>query len=456
MDRSTFYALSTVSGKSGVAVVRVSGPKSIQLIKDLGYTGELFPRFAAFHKLKHPITKEVLDECIFIYFKAPNSFTGEDILELHLHGSKAVIKDVLAALSGLSYLRIAQPGEFSKQAFFNGKMDLTQAEGLVELIESETTIQRQVALRQVSGEVFELYEDWRQQVIMMLSQAEALIDFPDDEIPLSTLKLIGHRLDMLRKDMEKHLDDSNDLSVLAEGIKVVISGPPNAGKSSLMNYLAKSEVAIVSEIAGTTRDSISLKVDLAGFPVIITDTAGIRDNSSDVIENKGISIAKREAGKADINIILLAANQDNKQFMSVNRDLFKGESIVLFNKIDCLSPNENKKIVNLLEEEFSEYKYKYLISIKEDYGVYNLLDSIKELVKNKYTPSSSTMLTNLRYRESIQKCLSHLNSVNPYNGFIEIMAEELRFAADSIGGITGKIHVEEVLDQIFSSFCIGK
>lgn len=460
MANDTFYALSTISGKSGVAVIRLNGPESARVIKDMGYAHPPSPRAATFHKLTTPGRKDVLDEVIFIYFKAPHSFTGDDVLELHLHGSRAVIKDVLSALSRLPYLRIAEPGEFSRQAFMNGKMDLTQAEGLAELIESETSIQRQVALRQMSGEVASLYGQWRQQIVMMLASIEALIDFPGDDIPQSTLALVKHQVDSLVKDIYKHLSASNDLTALTDGIKIVISGPPNAGKSSLMNYIARSEVAIVSDIAGTTRDVISVKFDLAGFPLILTDTAGIRENSSDVIEQKGIIIAKKAAASANINIVVLAANHNNDDFIEENPQLFTEQSIILFNKVDLLSSNQMKDLENNLSRMHKKEMQQCLallpISIDQNHGIHKLLDTLKEAVAERYTPSAEPLLTKTRYREALEVCLSHLLQVDPYISMLDITAEELRMAAVAIGQITGQVRLDEILDQVFSAFCIGK
>lgn len=462
MMTDTFYALSTIAGKSGVAVIRISGPESSRVIKDMGYNPTLKPRVATYHRLKAPGSESILDEIIFIYFKSPNSFTGEDILELHLHGSRAVIKDVIAALSSLTYIRIAEPGEFSRQAFMNGKMDLTQAEGLAELIESETTIQRQVALRQISGEASSLYSAWRSKIIDILSSMEALIDFPGDDIPSSTLDLTHYQIDSLMAAIRKHLSSSSDMTTIAEGIKVVISGPPNAGKSSLMNYLAKSEVAIVSDIAGTTRDAISIKLDLSGFPLVLTDTAGIRSNSNDIIEQKGIAIAKQAAAIANINIVMLETEQGEMQklFIKDNPNLFNSNTIVLFSKIDKLDSNSLRELENKLDslrkDEMASCIAVLPISIIQGYGISKLLDVLKTRVEEVYTPADEPLLTKARYREALESCLHHLSNADPYSMMLDITTEELRMAAISIGQITGMVKLDEILDQIFSSFCIGK
>lgn len=334
-------------------------------------------------------------------------------------------------------------------------MDLTQAEALAELIEAETTIQRQVALRQMSGEVSSLYGEWRSKIIGILASVEALIDFPGDEIPESTISFVEYQLSYIIKGIEKHISGSNDLSHLSEGIKVVISGSPNAGKSSLINYLAKTEIAIVSDIAGTTRDAIKTKIDLAGFPVILTDTAGIREESADLIEQKGINIAKREASTADVNVILLDINKNNEDFINQNLNLFGDKSIVLLNKVDLLSESQSDKLSH----------YQYLvpkcmeimpISISDSYGVEKFLNTLKGVIENKYTPSDEPLLTKVRYKEALTECLEHLKVVDPTSPMLDLVTEDLRIAARSIGKITGEVQLDEILDHIFSSFCIGK
>jgi tRNA modification GTPase len=455
MASSTFYALSTISGKSGVAVIRINGPESLQVLRDLGYNKKITPRVATFHKLRSPVDQTILDEALFLYFQGPNSFTGDDIVELHIHGSRAVIKDVLYALSDIPYIRSAEPGEFSKQAFMNGKMDLTQAEALAELIEAETTIQRQVALRQMSGEASSLYGEWRSKIIGILANVEALIDFPGDEIPESTISFVEYQLSSVIKGIEKHISGNNDLSNLSEGIKVVISGPPNAGKSSLINHLAKTEIAIVSDIAGTTRDAIKTKIDLAGFPILLTDTAGIREESTDIIEQKGISIAKREASMADVNIVLIDINIDNTDFINQNTNLFGEKSIILLNKVDLLSESRSEKL-KYYNDQLPKCMDIICISISDGYGVERFLNKLKDAIENKYTPSDEPLLTKIRYKEALTECLEHLKLVDPTSPMLDLVTEDLRIAARSIGKITGEVQLEEILDQIFSSFCIGK
>jgi tRNA modification GTPase len=460
MTAETFYALSTIIGKSGLAVVRISGPECSRLIADMGYKKVLRPRHAIFHRLLHPETKAIIDEIIFLYFKSPNSFTGEDTIELHLHGSKAVIKEVINCLSNLPYIRLAEPGEFSRQAFLNGKMDLTQAEGLAELIEAETSIQREIALRQMSGEAASLYSNWRQQIIMLLSSTEALIDFPTDDLPDSTKELIDFQCDRLKIEIKHHLSESNDMSSLAEGIKIVILGPPNVGKSSLMNYIARSDVAIVSDIAGTTRDIIKVKFDLSGFPVILADTAGLNDTTNDAVEQKGIKIAQRAAETSDINLLVLSIDHDNKSFIKSYLHLFHANTIVLLNKVDMAKPNSSfdleMNLNELSEAGLHICKAIIPISVAQDYGIKQMLELLKEMIAERYTPANEPMLTKARYRESLMACLDHLELVDPYSPMMDITAEELRMAAMAIGQITGQVMLEEVLDQVFSAFCIGK
>ncbi len=441
MLQDTIFALSTVVGKSGVAVVRISGEYALKVVKDLGVKHKLLPNEFKLAKLYHPFSFEILDQAITLFFQAPHSFTGEDIVELHLHGSVAVVKDVIAALNSLNYLRLAEPGEFSKRAFFNGKMDLTQAEGLVQLIEAETTVQRQVAFRQFSGELENLYENWRKSLISLLARVEALIDFPEDDIPDSVVSEIEAGVHNLMTKIENHLATAASGEVIARGIKVAIIGAPNVGKSSLLNLLAKRDVAIVADIAGTTRDVIEVKIDLKGFPVIIHDTAGLRE-TTDAVELEGVRRAQRASHESDINIYMLDATATNSD--DILPHVFDKPHLILINKMDLLS---HAKLV-------SPDNY-YRVSVREGLGIDSFLQALLRLVEETYTPSADPIITQERYRKLLSECLHYIKSFK-ISSQLEVSAEYLRLAASCIGSITGKIEVDEILDEIFSSFCIGK
>ena len=447
MSDKTIYALSTVLGKSGVAVIRISGSKAFDVVRLMTSlkTDEIKPRYAYFVKLKDIAGQQILDKCLLLYFKAPNSFTGEDIIELHTHGSRAVISAVLNNLSRIPYFRMAEPGEFSKRAFYNQKMDLTEAEGLADLIDAETEAQQKYALRQMEGNLKNLYEDWREKLVNIMAHLEAYIDFPDEEIPENIVSEMNNTVFKLKNEIKEHLSSDNIGERLREGFRVVIVGRPNAGKSSLLNAIAKRDVVIVSDIAGTTRDAIDVHLDLNGYPVIITDTAGIRE-TEEAIERQGVEIAYRKIEDADLLLCLYDASQDTVQVFEKIEKTFKNKMIYIANKSD-----------NLTKEQCSEIKKQgiTLISVKQQQGIDIVLNKISAVINDKFTSNSNLLITRARYREALNEALRSLDLFN-LNKEIELSAEDIRLAAREIGKITGRIEVDEILDKIFGSFCIGK
>lgn len=446
MDNKTIYALSTVFGKSGVAVFRISGEHSLDVVKKLTNIdcSSIRPRYAYFSKL-HGIDGMPLDHALVLYFKTPNSFTGEDVVEIHSHGSKAVISSLLDNLSQIEGLRLAEPGEFSKRAFYNEKMDLTEAEGLADLIDAETSEQQKYALRQMSGELKNLYEGWRKDLVTVLSHLEAYIDFPDEELPDNIVSNLENTVFKVRKNIQKHLQQSSYGERLHEGFRVVIMGEPNAGKSSLLNTLAKREAVIVSDIAGTTRDAVDVCMNLGGYPVIFTDTAGLRE-TEEKIEKKGIEIAFDKAREADLIIALAdGKNADLSQFDTLAADC-KSKMIYVINKSDLL---DEKQRSFFLKQDLT------LISAKHKHGIEVLIEQIKQRIANEFTGNSSALITRQRYREVLNDVFKDLSDFN-LNKSIELAAEDIRLAARNIGKITGRIEVDEILDKIFGSFCIGK
>ena len=447
MSDKTIYALSTVLGKSGVAVIRISGSKAFDVVRLMTSlkTDEIKPRYAYFVKLKDIAGQQILDKCLLLYFKAPNSFTGEDIIELHTHGSRAVISAVLNNLSRIPDFRMAEPGEFSKRAFYNQKMDLTEAEGLADLIDAETEAQQKYALRQMEGNLKNLYEDWREKLVNIMAHLEAYIDFPDEEIPENIVSEMNNTVFKLKNEIKEHLSSDNIGERLREGFRVVIVGRPNAGKSSLLNAIAKRDVVIVSDIAGTTRDAIDVHLDLNGYPVIITDTAGIRE-TEEAIERQGVEIAYRKIEDADLLLCLYDASQDTVQVFEKIEKTFKNKMIYIANKSD-----------NLTKEQCSEIKKQgiTLISVKQQQGIDIVLNKISAVINDKFTSNSNLLITRARYREALNEALRSLDLFN-LNKEIELSAEDIRLAAREIGKITGRIEVDEILDKIFGSFCIGK
>lgn len=446
MDNQTIYALSTVFGKSGVAVFRISGTlalNAVEILTDINCK-QIKNRHAYFTAL-HSRDGMPLDHAIVIYFRNPASFTGEDVVEIHSHGSKAVISSLLENLGQIEGFRLADPGEFSRRAFYNGKMDLTEAEGLADLIDAETFEQQKYALRQMEGELRGLYEGWRESLVKILSHLEAYIDFPDEELPDNIVFNLENTVFKVKEEIQNHLNQGKCGERLHEGFRVVILGEPNAGKSSLLNTLAKREAVIVSDIAGTTRDAVDVYMDIGGYPVIFTDTAGLRD-TEEQIEKKGIEIAYDKAKEADLIIALIdGKNIDTKQFYNVATDC-KNKIIYVVNKCDFLS-NEQCSY-------FSEQGYT-VISAKHKIGIDALIERIKIRISDEFTGNSSALITRQRYREILNAVFKDLDNFN-LSKSIELAAEDIRLAARNIGKITGRIEVDEILDKIFGSFCIGK
>ena len=325
----TIYALSSGPGISGIAVIRVSGPETQNIIKKLTRGPFPEPRLATLKKINKINTNELIDEGIIIWFPSPESYTGEDMAEFHVHGSRAVIEAIQASISKIENCKIAEPGEFTKIAFQNGKINLLKAESIADLISSETEIQRQQAIKMMSEESSEKFNSWRKGVLKILSNLEAKIDFPDEDLPEDILKNIKINSEKIKYEIIKTLNDQKVGERIREGFKIAIVGPTNAGKSSLLNYLSKRDVAIVSEIAGTTRDVIETHLNIDGLPVIISDTAGIRE-SKDEIEKKGIKLAIKSAEQADLNIVIIEPK--SADFTGFLNDLVNEKAIYVLNK----------------------------------------------------------------------------------------------------------------------------
>lgn len=447
MDNKTIYALSTVYGKSGVAVIRVSGSNAKDVIEKMTNIGTVYlkPRYAYFTDIKDVASRETLDKAVVLYFKGPHSFTGEDIVEIQCHGSRAVLGSILNSLSNIENLRLAEPGEFSRRAFYNGKMDLTEAEGLADLIDAETSEQQKYAIRQMEGGLKNLYEGWRQELLKVYAYMEAYIDFPEEDIPESIKESNLNTVFKLIKEIGEHLQNSNHSERLREGFRVVIAGPANAGKSSLLNAVVKRNAAIVSDIAGTTRDAVDVNLDIKGYPVIFTDTAGIR-SSEDVIEKQGIEIAFNKIREADLVLGLFDASVDTPDIFHEIKKESENKLLYIANKCDKLT-----------FEQCSEFERVgcLLISAKYNQGVDKLIDYIAEYIGKNFTSGSNLIITRQRYREALQECVANLRRFN-FDKEIELSAEDIRLAARELGKITGRIEVEEILDKIFGSFCIGK
>mgnify|MGYP004652020771 FL=1 len=445
MDNKTIYALSTVFGKSGVAIIRISGSEAAKVVSAMTDIKNIRPRYAYFTTLHHYKTSAVLDKCLLLYFKAPNSFTGEDIVELQIHGSRAVIESVIDSLASIPDFRLAEPGEFSKRAFYNQKMDLTEAEGLADLIDAETSEQQKYAIRQMEGSLKNLYDGWRQTLVGLLAHLEAYIDFPDEDIPQNLTENMQNTVFKIVEDIENHLKDNVAGERLREGYRVVVVGPPNAGKSSLLNTIAKREAVIVSDIAGTTRDAVDIHLDLGGYPVIFTDTAGLRE-TEELIEQKGIEIAYHKISDADLVICLFDASTDSVQQFDNIAKSFKNKMILVANKSDKLTNEQCSKL---------QSEGCLVISAKQYKSVISLLQQIEYKIKSSFTSGSNLLITRSRYREALINVITYLREFG-FNKEIELTAEDIRLAVRELGKITGRVEVDEILDKIFGSFCIGK
>lgn len=431
-DMETIFGLASGLGRSGVAVVRISGKAATKALETLGVKTPA-PRVAELRTLK--FKNEAIDRALILYFNSPNSFTGEDVVELHLHGSRAVVKKIFEVLSSIPNIRLAEAGEFSRRAFLNNKMDLTEAEGLADLIDAETTAQARQAMRQMEGELGRLYEKWRVGVIKNLANIEAYIDFPDEDLPASLKKEIADGINNFRSEIAGHMNDNHRGEKIREGIYVVILGAPNVGKSSLLNYLAKRDAAIVSDIAGTTRDVIEVNLEIAGLPVTLADTAGLRE-SADVIESEGVKRALARAERSDLKILMLDSADKNPDVSLADEN-----TIIVLNKVDVTPQQVRGDDIG--------------VSITKNIGLDELMKVLEEKLAAKFRQTEAPLITRARHREALNAALDCLNDIS-FEKPIELIAEDLRHAAFSIGRITGRIDVEDILDEIFSSFCIGK
>ena len=442
----TIYALASGSGISGVAVIRVSGDNVKRVIRLLTGKELPSPRVATLRKINNINTSELIDEGIIIWFPGPESYTGEDMAEFHVHGGKAVILAIQNQISKIENCRLAEPGEFTKLAFQNGKINLLKAESIADLISAETEIQRLQAVKIMQGNSSDKFNELREKLIKILSYVEAKIDFPDEDLPEDKIKQIRNNSSKVLYEIIKILNDQKVGEIVREGFKIAIVGPTNAGKSSLLNNLANREVAIVSEIAGTTRDVIETHLNIDGYPVVISDTAGIRE-SKDEIEKKGIKLSLKKAEKADLKLVVVdARNIDLSGFLN---DLLKDNAILVVNKSDLLKEK--------LHSQITKFKH-VLISLKKNSNIEKLISEIKNNLKDKFIFDEDILITRERHRQHLMQCSDHLKSFLQKNDKKDFdkAAEDLRLATRHLGMIVGKVDVEEILGSIFNDFCIGK
>ncbi len=442
-DRSTIFAPASGAGPAGVAVIRVSGPASGAALRRLCRC-EPPPRRLTRVQVSDPVSGDVLDDGLAAWFPAPASFTGEDVVELHIHGGRAVLAAVLDALGGCPGLALAEPGAFTRRAFENGKLDLTAAEGLADLVAAETEAQRSQALRQMQGELGRLYEDWRQRLVENLAHLEAAIDFSDEDLPGDLVGRVREAVGKLSEEIGGHLADGHRGERLRDGFHIAILGPPNVGKSSLLNRLARRDAAIVAETAGTTRDVIEVHLDLGGYPVILADTAGLRD-SEDLVEAEGVRRAARRGRESDLRLVVL----DAAVWPEVDpptREMVDAEAVVVVNKIDLREPEPPLKF---------EGRSVHSVSALTGRGLDGLVERLASTVAERFAGGGAPVLTRARHRQALETCRDALDRYLRAKAD-ELAAEDLRLAVRALGRITGRVDVEDLLDVIFRDFCIGK
>jgi len=429
----TIYALSSGLGKGGIAVIRVSGNRVLDVLKAVAHLENPKARYAYFKSLYRG--EDVLDQALVLYFPAPNSFTGEDVAEFQIHGGRAVIASVIEVLGCQAGCRPAERGEFSRRAVINGKMDLTEAEGLLDLINAETERQRGQALLQMQGNLGRLYDGWRQDLTHHMAYLEAFIDFPEEEIPPEKLAGIDADIGALIQKIQAHLDDNRAGERLREGFQIALIGAPNVGKSSLINALTQKEVAIVSQTAGTTRDVVEAHLDVDGFPVILADTAGLRE-SVEEIETEGIKRAVKKAAEADL-ILFIQDSQKAPKGDQLPEALKNKTVLTVWNKADLTGACGDLSV-----------------SAKTSAGISELWAHIKAIIERDFAGAKG-LITRERYRVALKECVRNLNHALGVRE-LELKAEDLRLAARALGRITGRIEAEDLLDVIFRDFCIGK
>ena len=437
------YALSSGRGPSGIAIIRLSGKDTLKIVSLFLKNKKLNTKEANLCKFYNPSDNSLIDEGILLLFPAPNSFTGDDLAEFHVHGSNAVISYFLKVLSEQIDCRLAEPGEFTKIAFQNNKIDLVEAESIADLIHSETELQRQQAVNLVQGNASNYYNNLRDKLIKSLANIEAQIDFAEEDLPGSVLAQTQETIQQVRNDIKQILNDHNIGEKIRDGFRVSITGEVNAGKSSLLNLLAKRELAIVSEEEGTTRDVIEAYLNIDGYPVILADTAGIRESKNEV-EKKGILLALNKSKEADLNLIVI--DNSSKEINKKVINLINENSIVVLNKSDIESDQKY------------DFNEAILVSVKENRNIDQLISKIKNKLSKKFMTTGNVLVTRERHRIKLNECLKDIENFLKKNkdNDIEIRAEDLRRATRQLGGIVGKVDVEEILGSIFKDFCVGK
>ena len=442
----TIFALASGYGRAGIAVIRVSGKRALPVLAAMTGDRSLEPRRATVRRIINPRTGELIDRGLVLAFPAPGSFTGEDCAEFHVHGGPAIIAQLLETLAEEAGLRLAEAGEFTRRAFYNGKMDLFETEALSDLIAAETRSQKNLALRQGAKQTRDLFEKWRRELIAILAQTEALIDFADEELDGTEMFHVNHRIDHLVAELRCHVEDHQAGELLRDGVKVALAGAVNTGKSSLLNRLARRDVAIVSEHAGTTRDVIEVHLDLAGLPVKLCDTAGLR-SADDPVEQEGIRRTLWTVEEADIVLLVVDRPEITE---NEKRSCPPEKTILVRNKADLLHRTASW-------QGDAAYLGSCLVSARTGSGIDGLLAQLTSRAQSLLGGSERTLVSRVRHRQCLQGVLERLLAAgDKREDDLDLFCEDIREAARHLARLTGRIHVDDMLDVIFSEFCIGK
>ena len=429
--RDTIFALASGRGRAGVAVVRVSGPAACDVLQALTRAEAPNERQAVYRTIFDLSNGGAIDSAIVLRFAAPRSYTGEDVVEFQVHGGPALVSTLLRELGSLRGLRLAEPGEFTRRAVENGRLDLAQAEAIADLVDAETEAQHRQAVQQYQGGLSRLYESWRGRLIRSAAWIEATIDFPDEEIPLDALTASREEVSRIANEMQSHLNDGRRGEILRDGFHVAVIGPPNAGKSSLVNALAQRDVAIVSDIPGTTRDVLEVHLNLKGYPVILSDTAGLRQ-AQDAIEEEGVRRAKERAKVADLRLLVLDGSGPAE--VELHGD------VEVRSKADLVTDRNHVGL---------------WISAKTGEGLSDLVDLLAAHAQNRMEAGDAPVLSRARHRAAVEKARVHLANVLAASA-PELSAEHMRLALREIGRLTGRVDLDELLDVVFRDFCLGK
>jgi tRNA modification GTPase len=453
----TIFALASAQGVSGVAVIRISGVNAFTALSSLTNGKALpEPRKTGLRGLFHPFDgHRKLDEAMVIRFQAPHSFTGENVVELHVHGGPVIVESVLQALGAMDGLRLAEPGEFTRRAFENNKLDLTEAEAIGDLIHAETQAQHELAIGQLDGALRKIYEDWRDRLSKMLAYCEAEIDFPDEDLPEAMIDTLRPKINELLVEFTQLINKGSVAEKLRTGLSIALIGAPNAGKSSLLNAMARDDVAIVTDMAGTTRDVLDVRLNIGGYAVTVSDTAGLRENldltnQQNVIEAEGIKRALKRADDADYKILVIDLMDDDVQARyDLNAHLVDETTFLVLNKCDV-----SKHVLDHYNEAVAGV---FNISAITGAGLDDLLAGLKGAISVDFARTDHTVLTRARHKEALQNAKDSLErAISNPSGADELLAEDLRLVIRDLGRITGRVDVEDLLDIVFRDFCIGK